>query len=275
MKNIAGSKRAIAAEWFNEFYPILMRLGVQSMIFLDPRCDEDRTALWLELKSVVPIQNIESFHTLDEAQHHLFALGAEILYERNAASEVPWCPQPGPMLRPFLDTKHISALASWDKALKGFLNTLHNSGASMDEALRVSCLLKIYHIMMKIVISLPQLPEDSLFQEILLLCEIIDNARMTYTADPRIIDFSSELGIIAPLFFIVVKCRNIKMKLHALNMLSRMPRREGMWDAAVCAQVAGKALAAASSIGLDISDLSVGAESCALHEEVQLRTKLS
>ena len=145
----------------------------------------------------------------------------------------------------------------------------------MDEALRVSCLLKIYHIMMKIVISLPQLPEDSLFQEILLLCEIIDNARMTYTADPRIIDFSSELGIIAPLFFIVVKCRNIKMKLHALNMLFRMPRREGMWDAAVCAQVAGKALAAASSIGLDISDLSVGAESCALHEEVQLRTKLS
>jgi hypothetical protein len=275
MKNIDGSKRAIAAEWFNEFYPILMRLGIQFMIFLDPQCDEDRTALWLELKSVVPCQNIESFHSLDEAQYQLFALGAEILYERNASSETPWCPQPGPMVREFLDTKHLSALACWDKALKDFLNTLDTSGGSMDESLRVCCLLKIYHVMLNVVVNFPQKSDDSIFQEILLLCGIIDGARITYTTDPRIIDFSSELGIIAPLFFTVVKCKNPKIRLQALNMLSRAPRREGMWDATVCALIAGKALAAATSLGADLSDPNVSADNCALHEEVRLRQKLS
>jgi hypothetical protein len=275
MKNITGSKRAIAAEWFNEFYPILMRIGVQFMIFLDPQNDEDRTVLWLELKSVVPCQNIESFQSLDEAQYQLFALGAEILYDRNANSETPWCPQPGPLVREFLDRKHLSALACWEKALKDYLATLDTSGDSMDESLRVSCLLKIYHIMMKIVVKFPQKPDDSIFQEILLLCGIIDGARITYTTDPQIIDFSSELGIIAPLFFTVVKCQNPKIRLQALNMLSRAPRREGMWDAGVCALVAGKALAATSSLDADFSDPNVSAENCALHQEVQLRVRLS
>jgi hypothetical protein len=74
----------------------------------------------------------------------------------------------------------------------------------MDESLRVCCLLKIYHVMLNVVVNFPQKSDDSIFQEILLLCEIIDGARITYTTDPRIIDFSSELGIIAPLFFTVV-----------------------------------------------------------------------
>jgi hypothetical protein len=71
------------------------------------------------------------------------------------------------------------------------------------------------------------------------------------------------------------KCQNPKIRLQALNMLSRAPRREGMWDATVCALVAGKALAAASSLDADLSAPNVSVENCALHEEVQLRQKLS
>ena len=82
----------------------------------------------------------------------------------------------------------------------------------MDEPLRVSCLLKIYYITIKMVVKFTQKPDDSIFQEILLLCGIVDGTRITYKTDLQIIDFSVELDSIAQ-FFNILKCQNSKITL--------------------------------------------------------------
>jgi len=42
--------------------------------------------------------------------------------------------------------------------------------------------------------------------------------------------FSTDLGVVAPLWYTCLKCVDIPAREQALELLSRCPRREGMWD---------------------------------------------
>ncbi|CBF82745.1 hypothetical protein AN3420.2 [Aspergillus nidulans FGSC A4] len=49
--------------------------------------------------------------------------------------------------------------------------------------------------------------------------------------------FSLEGGIIAPMYYAAVRCRNPFLRRRALNILFQHSKREGMWNARLCAQV--------------------------------------
>jgi hypothetical protein len=44
------------------------------------------------------------------------------------------------------------------------------------------------------------------------------------------LNFSADLGIIGPLFYCCVKCPDHTLRMAAIELLHRCPRREGMWD---------------------------------------------
>jgi hypothetical protein len=45
--------------------------------------------------------------------------------------------------------------------------------------------------------------------------------------------FSTDLGVVAPLWYTCLKCIDIPTREQALELMSRCPRREGMWDSAM------------------------------------------
>ncbi|RDW63666.1 hypothetical protein BP6252_11211 [Coleophoma cylindrospora] len=56
--------------------------------------------------------------------------------------------------------------------------------------------------------------------------------------------FAFEMGVIAPLYFTIVTCRDRKVRWKALSLLSTCtPRREGFWDADILEYVARRVLA--------------------------------
>jgi hypothetical protein len=55
--------------------------------------------------------------------------------------------------------------------------------------------------------------------------------------------FVSDLGVIIPLYVIVVHCKDLSLRLEALNILKRGRRREGLWDAEQVAKICERVLA--------------------------------
>ena len=47
------------------------------------------------------------------------------------------------------------------------------------------------------------------------------------------LNFSTDLGIVGPLYYVCCRCRDYPLRHQALELLSRCPRREGMWDSEV------------------------------------------
>lgn len=50
----------------------------------------------------------------------------------------------------------------------------------------------------------------------------------------------SDIGTIPPLYFTALYCRDLKLRLQAMTMLDCMAHREGIWDADLAANIAGK-----------------------------------
>lgn len=53
----------------------------------------------------------------------------------------------------------------------------------------------------------------------------------------------SDIGWIPPLYYTAVKCRNHRVRLHAVRLLEAAPHKEGIWDAKLAAAVARKIIA--------------------------------
>ena len=45
--------------------------------------------------------------------------------------------------------------------------------------------------------------------------------------------FSADMGVVAPLYYVCIKCTDVPLREQAIELLGRCPRREGMWDSAL------------------------------------------
>lgn len=45
--------------------------------------------------------------------------------------------------------------------------------------------------------------------------------------------FGVDLGVVAPLYYVCIKCTDVGVREEAVELLGRWPRREGMWDSGV------------------------------------------
>jgi hypothetical protein len=141
----------------------------------------------------------------------------------------------------------FSNLQSWSTALERLLSKTDVASLGSKD-LRAATLLKIYHYTMMMVAKTVQ-PSDSdilavegrnvEFETILKLTKALLSAEgesANYT-------FISDLGIIVPLYVIVVHCKDLSLRLEALNILKRGQRREGLWEAEQVAKICERVLA--------------------------------
>ncbi|KAJ4364509.1 hypothetical protein N0V83_009104 [Neocucurbitaria cava] len=58
----------------------------------------------------------------------------------------------------------------------------------------------------------------------------------------KLSDSISEFGFLPPLYYTALKCRNHRIRLHAIRLLSQIPHKEGVWDSNITASVGRKVM---------------------------------
>jgi hypothetical protein len=269
LKSIHEAGTTLAYSWRREFSPLLMRLSIQSCLFLDPREDSQRAALWSDIPDLVPRDPIISFNTIEDALWSLSTIGAAMIGDRGQ-NQVP------PTLQ--IKEKHWAHLTSWEARLKEHLSKADLHGPAIDTTIRGAAILKIFQILICITGELYE-PSEARLKEMLDYCESVDLGQFSYnqTTPNSLFNFSTDLGTIAPLFFVASKSNDAAIRLRAWKLLKRSPRREGLWDSEICAGMIGNVRDIATSSSpergyvLDISSMSCNS----IAKEQRLRPKNS
>ena len=247
--------------------PLFSRLSLQSILYVDTRTTEIRRDFVAQLRFVrtkddeVP----EAFQTLEEARtclnraadglFRVFYICDGELHSRGClklclsveTGELPISQQP-PESYALFDT-YYSKLQAWNKAFEKFMTAKSRLLSSRE--LRGAAVLKIHATIVKVMAEAsPGLLDDRPigeamndhatfepftedFRIVVTLCKsIIAAAEQDIKLGKPALNFSTDLGIIGPLYYVCARCRDIPLRNQALELLSR-PRREGMWDSEV------------------------------------------
>lgn len=247
-------------EWEREFAPLLLGLGVQAATFVNPKYGKDRAALWNMLKGARVPTHPTAFHSIDEARHALERTISDIIADLSSINDRLTdhrIPNPRGSEGPITDSrglevqKHMSAMQSWNEALDRYLlcaskETLVSSPAKLA---RGASLLRVHGLVMSIVVGTPETHEDK-FGQIISHCEYLLPKNMSSSSVGSNSNFSTDLGILAPLFFTVLRAPKLSLRRQALDLMAKTPRREGMWDSSDAVSVAREALQAAEAHGV-------------------------
>jgi hypothetical protein len=231
-------------EWEREFGPILLSLGTQAASFVNPSHDIDRSELWISLRDVGIVNTANNFRSLEDARSALDAIAANITVERNEAKSRS------------LDTIHYHStnnvypdglrqmdnLHSWTEGLDRFLVSFVTDDPLANKKINLGAsLLKLHSLIYQLVIDAP-IQSGGKIQDVLAHCEYLtsDNNYM-----PGDLTFTPDIGLIAPVFFTILRAPDSSTRRRAVELLSRIHGREGMWDAQDAMRIARDALDAA------------------------------
>lgn len=207
------------------------RLEIQATVFGSPNigfvASDD-----LERMQGVP----DSFSSIEQARNTLQALlGTVFRFVRRISD--PGSVDPTAPSHPWLDPSSLEAtcgsllgqLQSWEGAIEN--SPASTFASTSPRRIAAMCLLRVYHqtvtILLKTLFTQSQMvydSYDSCFEEVLTLGDrLIRNSQHM----GRTIFF--DMGVMAPLFYVVLKCRNLALRRKALSLLELAPCREGMW----------------------------------------------
>jgi hypothetical protein len=138
-------------------------------------------------------------------------------------------------------------LRDWNVSFEKFMNVHSQSFTS--KQVRGAALVKIHHTVVKIMCDMtpstqdPRPMEEAVnaplgfvkftdeFRIIINLCRsLISAAESDTRAGKPTLTFSTDLGVIGPLYYVGVKCTDREIKKEAMELLRKCPRKEGMWD---------------------------------------------
>lgn len=235
--------------------PLLLRLCVQSIMYVDTRSVPERKLFASELTYVcqkggeVP----ETFETLEEARTSVMEAANGLfnmfyMYEPNKP-----CVDQDPRIH-VLYEKYSAQLAAWNVAYERFMNAKSHTFTS--KQIRGAALLKIHHITATVMAAGNPSLDDSRavaqalncprqmqrftveFQTIVRLCRsLITTAEQDARNGKAPLTFSADLGVIGPLYYVGVKCRIPSIRADIVDLLKRCPRKEGMWDSVASLQL--------------------------------------
>ena len=166
--------------------------------------------------------------------------------------ELPITEQPAESYAMF--DEYYNKLRSWNLAFERFMTA--KSRFLVGRELRGAAILKIHATIVKVMAEAsPGLLDDRPISEVM-------NDQATFepfTKDFRIVvnlsksivaaaeeairggfpplNFSTDLGIVGPLYYVCARCRDIPLRNEALELLTRCPRLEGMWSSEVAARM--------------------------------------
>jgi hypothetical protein len=172
------------------------------------------------------------------------------------AGEVPFTLQPPEAVS--MHFRSCSEISQWDSSFSKFMSIKTPTLSSKE--LRGAALLKIHHTIIKImsaaaihdVSSLRSLAEVANSPDTLIYYtsdfDIIVNLSKSLVAAAEqdvkngkpALTFSADLGLVGPLYYVCSKCTIPQLRMKAMELLSRCPRREGMWDAEATRTMVGE-----------------------------------
>lgn len=145
--------------------------------------------------------------------------------------------------------KYSAQLNDWNKAYERFMSAKSHTFTS--KQVRGAALLKIHHTAAWIMAACNPPVDDyralaealncpttfkkftAEFQTIINLSRsLITTAEQDARNGKAPLTFSTDLGLIGPLYYTGVKCRIPAIREEAVALLKRCPRKEGMWDSA-------------------------------------------
>ena len=241
------------------------RLELQAMSFSDSR--SPYPYLLSQRRMVKPGPIPRKFSSLAEARYLLFehlkwmTLRGELLDNAEAAQPQPFNSE---VFSYLLDSRAESNLnlVHWNKAfISSFETAIHDSHLSTETRYEYT-LLQIYYAIGLLFSDTEHSKQESIydrhhihFERVFTLVDSISNtdpASQTAEIKPNHpINFSFDLGIVMPLFFATVKCRDPHLRRRGLAHLRSINCREGVWDSAGAAMVAER-LVAIEEEGLEV-----------------------
>lgn len=244
---ISPEQTTSAHEWEKEFAPLLLGLGVQAASFVNPKYLNDRAALWAMLKGARIPTHPTTFHSIDEARHALESTIADIMADRTATdNRVLACQIQNPKGAQRL--KHTTAMTSWIQALNRYLGTYAARETDPNTLELAVNILKLQWLALSIEIGIPE-PSYDRFEKIVTYCESLVPEHGSSPLQPSALNFSTDIGIICPLFLTSLRAPRMSTRRQAFELLSRAPRREGMWDSDDAVLIAGGAIRDIDELG--------------------------
>ncbi|KFZ24120.1 hypothetical protein V502_01399 [Pseudogymnoascus sp. VKM F-4520 (FW-2644)] len=147
------------------------------------------------------------------------------------------------------DPDHLAQLddmtRDWATAFSTYVNNQLDLNALNTSDVRAGTILKIYHTVAIIMIGTRLSGDDALhesfyssFKEITTLCKSLIRSPNTSAPRRSTFRFSLDMGVVPPLFYVAINCRDIVIRTEAIALLAAEPRREGIWDGRMAAEVA-------------------------------------
>ncbi|KAF7948837.1 hypothetical protein EAE96_008020 [Botrytis aclada] len=229
--------------------PMFMRLCIQAILYIDTREVPERMAFAKVISTISTRENIipTEFKALDEARRGLLHASDSLfrggyLWDGN----LPSICQPKSVMD--LYVKSRAELDAWRVSFENFMKSQSHTFDS--KQLRGAALCKLHHTTVHIMARVteldledPRIVKDSVndpkkfivfdsdFRVIVSLARSLINASEEDAKAGRpAFTFSTDLGLIAPLYYTCMKSTNETTRHQALELLLRCPRKEGMWD---------------------------------------------
>jgi hypothetical protein len=233
----------------NTIAPLFNRLSIQAILYVDTSSPDDRRAFASELMKTNEKDTLvpDVFSSLEEARN-IINQSADGLFRMfyMCDGDLPYCYQPAESFE--LHARYSSQLSQWANTFEKFMTAKGRSLSSKE--LRGAALLKIQHTCVKIMAhsSVPDITDErriaeihnepeiyiSLIQDfqtiVMLSRSLIAAAEQDAKAGKASLTFSTDLGIVAPLYYTCTHCSDMPIREAAMELLKRCPRREGMWD---------------------------------------------
>ena len=146
-----------------------------------------------------------------------------------------------------LHEEYSTKLQEWSVTFEKYMAT--HSQTFTSKQVRGAALVKIHHLVVKIMCNMTPSVQDlrpmeeatnaplefekftDEFRIIINLCRsLITAAEADAKAGKPALTFSTDLGVVGPLYYVGVKCTSHTIKREAIDLLKRCPRKEGMWD---------------------------------------------
>ena len=260
------------------YFRILKRMTMESVSFLDADKEEKKLDFW-EMAIPDPCDDLPRFTSICEAQYSLNSIVSYILYFlyafqtpktvdakceqliRHQKSSLMFCipgmsnldsPYSKDALRLFAKERmewaisqhrFFSMIQAWSRKLDAYL--LESNLDPLGRDLQAATLLRTHWLLLTINMEGTLSPAKfsspnffAKFQKIVALCKSIVTAENA--AKPP--QFSIDLGIICPLYFTGLNCRDPGIRQQVLELLAT-PRREGMWDSQVATHILSQTIA--------------------------------
>lgn len=228
--------------------PAFMRLSIQSILYIDTTRAAERQSFAIELSEFSKYESAipETFATLEEARNNMNTAAHGLfrtfyLYD----ADLPYSEQAEAFP---LHEKCRNKFASWYTAFKRFMEAKSVNFTSRE--VRGAAMLKIQYTTASIMANAaPPTMEDHRpvadvtsdparfvpflgdFENIVKLSRsLIAACEADSRSGKPSFTFSTDLGVVGPLYYCCVKSPDHTIRLAAMELLMRCPRREGMWD---------------------------------------------